>query len=87
MSKELREKFLPLTVVNNSNLNDDEKIVDILTNSDLQKTAKFIYMAFENRDLCLDVPSTVNDIIDYVEDICLKTQHEDNVIMPYRVKM
>ena len=86
MSKELREKFLPLTVVNNTNLNDDEKIVDILTNSDLQKTAKFIYMAFEHRDLCLDVLTTVKDIIDYVEDICLKTQHEDNVIMPYRVK-
>ena len=51
-----------------------------------QSTAEFVYMAFENRDLSLEVLSTLNDITEYVEDICLKTQHENSVIMPYKIK-
>ena len=86
MSKELREKHLPMAIVNDSILNDNEKFAYILTNSDLQSTAKFIHMAFENRDLCLDVLGTIREIVGYVEDICLKTAHEDSVIMPYRVR-
>ena len=87
MSKELREKCLPMEVINDNVLTDDEKFINIMTNSVLiQSTAKFIYMAFENRDLSLEVLNTINDITEYVEDICLKTQHEKDVIMPYKIQ-
>ena len=83
MSKELREKCLPMEVINDNVLTDDEKFINIMTNSVLiQSTAKFIYMAFENRDLSLEFLNTINDITEYVEDICLKTQHKKEVIMP-----
>ena len=87
MSKELREKCLPMEVINDNVLTDDEKFINIMTNSVLfQSTAKFVYMAFENRDLSLEVLNTINDITEYVEDICLKTQHENSVIMPYKIQ-
>ena len=86
MSTELRENLLPRETLNDIALSDSEKFVNIMTCSDLQSTAKFIHLAFENRDLCLDVLNTVKDITDYVEDICLKTQHENEVIMPYKVQ-
>ena len=58
-----------------------------MTNSVLiQSTAKFVYKAFKNRDLCLEVLNTINDVTECVEDICLKTQHEDSVIMPYKIQ-
>ena len=57
-----------------------------MTCFDLESTAKFIHLAFENRDLCLDVLNTIKNITDYVEDICSKTQHENDVIMPYKVQ-
>ena len=75
-----------MTIVNDSILNNDEKFAYILTNSNLQLTAKFVYMAFENREICLDVLGTIKDITGFVEDICLKTKHEDSVIMPYKVQ-
>ena len=77
MSKELREKCLPMEVINDNVLTDDEKFINIMTNSVLfQSTAKFVYMAFENRDLSLEVLSTLNDI----------TEYENSVIMPYKIK-
>ena len=86
MSKELRENLLPMETLNDIALSDSEKFVNIMTGSDLQSTAKFIHLAFENRDLCLDVLSTMKDITNFVEDICQKTQHENEVIMPYKVQ-
>ena len=71
--------------MNDHSLSDSEKFVNIMT-FDPQVTAKFIHLALENRDLCLDVINTLKDITDYVEDICIKTQHEVDVIMPYRVR-
>ena len=74
-------------VVNDKVLTDDEKLVTILTNPVLfQSTAKFVYLAFKNRDLNLEVLNIINDVTEYVEDICLKTQHEDSVIMPYKIQ-
>ena len=86
MSKELRENLLPTETLNDIALSDSEKFVNIMTGSDLQSTAKFIHLAFENRDLCLDVLNTIKDITNFVEDICQKTQHENEVIMPYKVQ-
>ena len=85
MFKELREKLLPLATLNDHSQSDSEKFVNIMT-FDPQVTAKYIHRAFEIRDLCLDVMNTLKDITDYVEDICIKTQHEVDVIMPYRVR-
>ena len=87
MSKELREKCLPIEILNDNVLSDNEKFTNIMTNSVLiQSTAKFVYEAFKNRDLCLEVLNTINDVTECVEDICLKTQHEDSVIMPYKIQ-
>ena len=87
MSKELREKCLPIEILNDNVLSDNEKFINIMTNSVLiQSTAKFVYEAFKNRDLCLEVLNTINDVTECVEDICLKTQHEDSVIMPYKIQ-
>ena len=83
----MKEKKLLKEVINDDVLTDDEKFINIMTNSVLiQSTAKFIYMAFENRDLSLEVLNTINNITEYVEDICLKTQHEKDVIMPYKIQ-
>ena len=82
MSKELREKCLPIEILNDNVLSDNEKFTTIMTNSVLiQSTAKFVYEAFKNRDLCLEVLNTINDVTECVEDICLKTQHEDSVTL------
>ena len=86
MSKELRENLLPHEILNDVALTDSEKFINIMTCSDLESTAKFIHLGFENRDLCVDVLNTIKNITDYVEDICLKTQHENDVIMPYKVQ-
>ena len=39
-------------------------------------------MVFEKREISLAVLGTIGDIEGLVEDICLKTKHEDSIIMP-----
>ena len=86
MSKELREKLLPVEV-SDKNIDDEEKFVQLMTNSDLlPSTAKFIHMTFEQREIYLEVLNTITDITKFVENICLKTLNEDSVIMPYKIK-
>ena len=79
MSKELREKFLPKHILNNSRLNDDEKFTKII--SDPKNTAKFTFLAFEHRDITLDVLNTLQDMMGNVETL-LREQNfnkEDNI--------
>ena len=61
MSNELREKYLPQTLCQ-SNIRDDEKIIQILKTIDPKTTAKFIYRAFQNRETTLVVLSTIQDL-------------------------
>ena len=80
MSKELREKFLPKHILNNSRLNDDEKFTKIIL-SDPKNTAKFTFLAFEHRDITLDVLNTLQDMMGNVETL-LREQNfnkEDNI--------
>ena len=56
--EELREKFLPLNILKNSNLSDDGKMIKIMTDmKNCKSLAKFIYQAFENRK---DYLETIN---------------------------
>ena len=71
MSKELRERFLPLEILNNCHLTDDEKFTQAFL-YDMKKTAKFIFLAFENRDITLDVLNTLHEMMANVDSLLRK---------------
>ena len=75
MSKELREKYLPPAILHDNLLNEEEKLIQIMTNSDLNQTAKFIFLAFEHRDITLEVLNTLHDLTEFVEN---NTQNASN---------
>ena len=87
MSKELRDEFLPKEILNNRHLSDDEKFTQILL-SDLKKTAKFIFLAFEHRDITLDVLTTLQEMMDNVEKLLpqLNTDGENIPSSTYAIK-
>ena len=66
--KELREKLLPLDILNNSNLNDEGKMVKIMSHTESYKSlAKYTYQAFEDRKENLEVIETIHDMVDFTE--------------------
>ena len=68
--KELRDKLLPPRILNNPGLNSEQKLVKILSDKDsLKSTAKFIYQAFEDRKIGLDVLNTIEDLVQSTEKI------------------
>ena len=64
---ELREKLLPHRFFHNY-LYEEDKATQILSDSEqIRNVAKFIYLAFEEREINLEVLSFINDMIDCVE--------------------
>ena len=55
---------------------DDQKFVEIMTNYDMKATAKFVYQAFNEREIRLDVLSTLNEIVSSTE-ILLKNVNQN----------
>ena len=85
MSNELREKYLPKTVVQNNLMRDDEKLIQIMKNADLSMTAKFIYMAFEHREITLDVLNTIQDLTTEVVSLSKNSTQEVNSNVLYEI--
>ena len=67
MFNELRDEFLPSDILNNHHLSDDEKFTHIMTNSDMRRVAKYIFLAFEHRDITLDVIITLHEMVSILE--------------------
>ena len=86
MSDELRDKYLQSEIVNNPHISDDEKLSQILTDSDLKKTAKFIFLSFEHRDISLDVLNTVQELTENVENLVNKSSDPREDTAQYEIK-
>ena len=69
MFEELRAKYLPKEILDNRHMSQEQKLVKIMTNSDLKQVAKFIFEAFRHREVTLDVLNTLEDITKNVEKL------------------
>ena len=85
MYKELREEFLPNTILNNNLLTEDDKFIRIMSDTDLKKTAKFIFLSFEHRDITLDVMNTLDEMVGNVES-SLTCQNVGGTLSSYTIK-
>ena len=72
MYKEIREKLLPTLILQDNVTNDAEKFRQIMSDGDLKTTAKFISQSFDERDIRLDVFSTLNDLVSSTENLLTK---------------
>ena len=62
--KELREDLLPQNILEDLNLNTEQKFVRIISDTDsCQSVAKFIYHAFQDREIGLEVLNTLQDVV------------------------
>ena len=65
---ELRERFLPQNILNNTFLSKEDKVTKILSDKDnIKSVAKFIHQSFEDRVISLDALSSVRSMVDKVE--------------------
>ena len=69
MSKELRIKYLPKSVIENICLTDKQKLIHIMTNKNISTTAKYIFLASEHRKTTLDVLKFMQDLITEVASL------------------
>ena len=76
MYKDLRENLLPPQILRDKHISDEQKFVEIMTNYDMKATAKFVYQAFNEREIRLDVLSTLNEIVSSTE-ILLKNVNQN----------
>ena len=66
--KELREDLLPQNILEDLNLNTEQKFVRIISDTDsCQSVAKFIYHAFQDREIGLEVLNTLQDVVKCAE--------------------
>ena len=75
MFNEIRESLLPPQNYQNMQLDDENKFAMVMANSEincLKQTAKFIYLAFEERDIKLDVLKTLTDLVASTEILLSK---------------
>ena len=76
MYKELRENLLPPQILHSKQISDQQKFVEIMTNYDKRATAKFVYQAFNEREIRLDVLNTLNEIVSSTETL-LKNENKN----------
>ena len=68
MHKNLRENMLPSHILQNKNMTDLQKFVEIMTNHDTKKVGKFVYQAFNERNIKLDVLSTLKELVSSIDN-------------------
>ena len=74
MYDKIRENLLPSQKLNNHVWATEEKFVQIMSDFDnIKATAKYIYLAFAERQITLDVLNTLQDLVSSAESM-LKTQ-------------
>ena len=68
MYDKIREDLLPPQVLANNTLTAEEKFVEMMSNNDtIKSTAKFIYLAFTERQIKLDVLNTIKELVSSTE--------------------
>ena len=68
MYDEIRENLLSSQILNNNVWTTEEKFLQIMSDSDnIKTTAKYIYLAFAERQMKLDVLNTLQDLVSSVE--------------------
>ena len=75
--KEIRENLLPREILRN-NSNDEQKFVDIMTDGETKSTAKFTFQAFSEREITLDVLSTLEEVVSSAEKFLLSEKNKPN---------
>ena len=77
MYDEIRENLLPSQKLNNHVWATEEKFVQIMSDFDnIKATAKYIYLAFAERQIKLDVLNTLQDLVSSAESL-LKNPNPD----------
>ena len=65
---EIRENLVSSQILNNNVWTTEEKFLQIMSDSDnIKTTAKYIYLAFAERQMKLDVLKTLQDLVSSVE--------------------
>ena len=76
---ELREKYLPSNILDDRHLNEEEKLIKMLFDMDNCKSiAKFIYQAFEDREIGLEVLASIQDMVERTEKTCTANPSSPN---------
>ena len=66
--KELRERFLPQNILNNTSLSNEDKTTRILSDEgNIKSVAKFVYTSFGDREISLEALSSIKCVVDQVE--------------------
>ena len=81
MLSEIRENTLPSQILQETQLSDEEKFSLLMTDNatnNLRQTAKYIYQAFSEREIKLDVLHTLNELVSSTENLVKKTDPEGN---------
>ena len=65
--KEIRENLLCPQVLQNRNLTNDQKFVEIMTNTNIKSVAKYTYQAFIEREIKLDVLNILKEVVSSTE--------------------
>ena len=88
MLDKLREDMLPPQILKNENMSDVCKFVEIMTNYDIKMTAKFVFLAFKEREIKLDVLSTLKNLVSSAELILKKEKNtpDPGNLSTYQVK-
>ena len=77
MVREIRELHLPPQILGNTLLDDAVKFTTIMSpneTNDTKQTAKFIYEAFADREIKLDVLNTIDDLVTSTVNILSESQ-------------
>ena len=76
MYKEIRRNLLCPQILQNDTLSNELKFVEIMTKFDVKSVAKFTYQAFNEREIKLDVLSTLKEVVSSTE-INLKNEQNN----------
>ena len=87
MYDEIRESLLPSNILLNNTWTTTEKFTQIMLNKEkLKTTAKFVYQAFAERQIKLDVLSTLHDLVSSTESILKNPSKDPGNNSTYAVK-
>ena len=87
MYDEIRESLLPSDILDNNTWTTAEKFTQIMLNKEkLKTTAKFVYQAFAERQIKIDVLSTLRDLVSSTESILRNPSENPGNNLTYAVK-
>ena len=75
MLNKLREELLPPQILRDESMSDEQKFVEIMINYDIKMTAKFVFLAFNEREIKLDVLSILKELVSSTELLLKKEKN------------